>query len=148
MESLISYITEQTQNTSPYLSNHEGEIEKKVFVIIKPGFLDKATTIMDKFKRAGFIPKLWRTKQLTMGEAKRLYYVHKNEDFYYNLCKYMSSGPCMGIELSYWGEGKVFDLIAELKDKIRKQYGEDDMRNCLHSSDDWEAMQKESKVFF
>lgn len=145
MKQLSTYLTE---TLSPYLSTHEGEIGKKVFVVIKPGFLDKAPQIVDKFKRAGFVFKSWRSKQLTLSEAKRMYYVHKDEDFYYALCKYMSSGPCMGVIFEYWGEGKAFEIVADLKDQIRKQFGEDDMRNCLHSSDSPESMNKEMKVFF
>ena len=147
MKQLVEYINE-AQYQSVYLSVHEGEIGKKVFICIKPGFIDKAPQIVDKFKRAGFMFKAWRTKQLTLGEAKRMYYVHKDEDFYYKLCKYMSSGPCMGVIMEYWGEGKVFDIVSDIKEKIREQFGEDDMRNCLHSSDNPENMKKEMSVFF
>lgn len=147
MKALSEYITE-AQYQSAYLSSHEGEIPKDVFICIKPGFIDKAPQIMDKFKRAGFMIKAWRTKQLTIGEAKKMYYVHKDEDFYYKLCKYMASCPCMGIIMEYFGEGKVFDIVAKLKDQIREQFGEDDMRNCMHSSDNPENMRKEMKVFF
>ena len=123
-------------------------IPKEVFVVVKPGFLNKANTIIDKFARAGFRFVAMRTKQLTLGEAKRMYYVHKDEDFYYNLCKYMSSGPCIGIRFDARGIEDPFKTAADLKDKIRKLYGEDDMRNCLHSSDNAENMQKEMSVFF
>lgn len=147
MEPLAKYMNE-AQYTSPWLDIHQGKRGHKIFVVIKPGFLDKATAIVDKFKRAGFEYKQWRTKHLTMGEAKRMYYVHKDEDFYYPLCKYMSSGPCMGIIFEWWGEGDVFKTVAALKDKIREQFGVDDMRNCLHSSDNAENMAKEASIFF
>lgn len=123
-------------------------IPKEVFVVIKPGFLDKAPQIVDKFTRAGFPFVAMRTKQLTLGEAKRMYYVHKDEDFYYKLCKYMSSGPCIGIRFDTRGIEDPFKVTADLKDQIRNLYGEDDMRNCLHSSDSPESMNKEMKVFF
>lgn len=124
------------------------EIPKEIFVVVKPGFLDKANQIIDKFARNGFVFKKMRTKQLTMGEAQRMYYVHKDEDFYYKLCKYMSSGPCLGIMFDASGIEDPFKLTDELKDKIRNQFGQDDMRNCLHSSDNVENMKKESSVFF
>lgn len=123
-------------------------IPKEVFVVVKPGFLNKANAIIDKFARAGFRFVAMRTKRLTFGEAKRMYYVHKDEDFYYNLCKYMSSGPCIGIRFDARGIDDPFKAAADLKDKIRKLYGEDDMRNCLHSSDNAENMHKEMSVFF
>jgi nucleoside-diphosphate kinase len=136
---------------SAYLKNpatKQLEIPKEVLVVIKPGFLDKSSQIIDKFARAGFVFKQMRTKQLTMGEAKRLYYVHKDEDFYYRLCKYMVSGPCLGIIFDASGISDPFKITDELKDKIRDQFGEDDMRNCLHSSDNVENMKKEMSVFF
>lgn len=124
------------------------EIPKEVFVVVKPGFLDKANQIIDKFARKGLVFKQMRTKQLTLGEAKRMYYVHKDEDFYYKLCKYMSSGPCLGIIFDASGIADPFKVTDALKDEIRGQFGEDDMRNCLHSSDNVENMNKEKTVFF
>lgn len=123
-------------------------IPKEVFVVVKPGFLEKSSQIIDKFARAGFRFMKMHTKQLSMGEAKRMYYVHKDEDFYYKLCKYMSSGPCLGILFDARGIEEPFKVTDELKDKIRKQFGVDDMRNCLHSSDNVENMNKEMSVFF
>jgi len=128
--------------------NQDGVISKDIFVVVKPGFEEKAPAIIDLFAKQGFRFKQMRTKYLTMNEAKRMYYMHKGEDFYYSLCKYMSSGPCIGIIFEYTGEGKVFKIVDELKDKIRKKFGEDDMRNCLHSSDSPENMEKESSIFF
>ena len=136
---------------SAYLKNpadKQLEIPKEVFVVVKPGFLDKANKIIDKFVRHGFVFKQMRTKQLTLGEARRMYYVHKDEDFYGALCKYMASGPCLGIIFDASGISDPFKLTGELKDKIRELYGEDDKRNCLHSSDNLENMKKEMSVFF
>lgn len=124
------------------------EIPKEIFVVVKPGFLDKAPQIIDKFARNGFVFKQMRTKRLTLGEAKKMYYIHKDKDFYYNLCKYMSSGPCLGIKFDATGIEDPFKVTDELKDNIRKLYGIDDMRNCLHSSDNAKNMNKESSVFF
>lgn len=121
---------------------------KEVFVVVKPGFLEKSNQIIDKFARAGFRFIRMRTKQLTLGEAKRMYYVHKDEDFYYKLCKYMSSGPCLGIVFDARGIEEPFKVVDELKDKIRNLWGLDDMRNCLHSSDNTKNMSKEMSVFF
>jgi len=123
-------------------------IPKEVFVVIKPGFLEKSNQIIDKFARAGFRFMKMRTKQLSMGEAKRMYYIHKDEDFYYKLCKYMSSGPCIGILFDARGIEEPFKITDELKDSIRKLWGEDEMRNCIHSSDNVENMTKEMSVFF
>ena len=123
-------------------------IPKEVFVVVKPGFLEKSNQIIDKFARAGFRFIKMRTKQLSLSEAQRLYYVHKDEDFYYKLCKYMSSGPCLGILFDARGIAEPFKVTDELKDKIRNLWGMDDMRNCIHSSDNVENMIKEMSVFF
>lgn len=123
-------------------------IPKEVFVVIKPGFLGKSNQIIDKFAHAGFRFMKMRTKQLTLSEAKRMYYVHKDEDFYYKLCKYMSSGPCLGILFDARGIENPFKVTGELKDKIRNLWSQDDMRNCIHSSDNVKNMNKEMSVFF
>lgn len=123
-------------------------IPKEVFVVIKPGFLEKSNQIIDKFAREGFRFMKMRTKQLSMSEAKRMYYVHKDEDFYYKLCKYMSSAPCIGILFDARGIEEPFKITNELKDKIRALWSEDEMRNCIHSSDNVENMTKEMAVFF
>lgn len=137
------------KNLSVYLQPLPGESHpKEVFVVVKPGFLDKSSQIIARFARAGFRFVKMRTKQLTMGEAKRMYYMHKDEDFYYKLCRYMSSGPCLGIVFDAIGVVDPFKVTAELKDKIREQFGQDDMRNCLHSSDNEKNMGKEMSVFF
>lgn len=137
------------KDLSVYLQPLPGESHpSEVFVVVKPGFLDKSSQIIARFARAGFRFVKMRTKQLTMGEAKRMYYMHKDEDFYYKLCRYMSSGPCLGILFDAIGVADPFKVTAELKDKIREQFGQDDMRNCLHSSDNEKNMGKEMSVFF
>lgn len=123
-------------------------IPKEVFVVVKPGFLEKSNQIIDKFARAGFRFMKMRTKQLSLGEAKRMYYVHKDEKFYYKLCKYMSSGPCLGILFDARGVEDPFKIAGDLKESIRNLWGTDEMRNCLHSSDNVENMTKEMSVFF
>ena len=68
MKTLVEYITES--------------ISPEVFVVLKPGFLDLAQTVIELFEQDGWKMKKTTTKQLLLQEAKRLYYVHKKEDFY------------------------------------------------------------------
>ena len=77
-------------------------------------------------------------------EAKKLYKPHNKEDFYENLCKYMSSGDSIGFVLCNFGNS---DLL-ELKDQIRDKYGVDEMRNAIHSSDSGLNVYRESKIYF
>lgn len=124
--------------------------EQHIFIIIKPGFLEKSKDIIEKFEREGWKISKMKTKTLLFSEAKRLYAVHKKEDFYTPLCHYMSSGPSTAIVFSKDAPAtdKVFKKVASLKDEIRKQYGESDMRNVMHSSDSAEAMEHEMGIYF
>lgn len=120
-----------------------------VFTVIKPGFLDKAGQIIEIFKKHGWQIEKTCTKQLTLGQAKSLYAVHKKEDFYKSLCNYMSSDRSTAI--IYKKHKTLMDPFKEvesIKDEIRKKFGESDMRNCLHSSDCAAHMASESSIYF
>lgn len=122
-----------------------------IFAIIKPEFLEHAQDIINMFKNEGWNLHKTKTKQLTQSEAQELYKVHKDKDFYDDLCKYMSSGPSMGLifKLNYCADyKKIFADIGELKDNIRNKWGIDDCKNVLHSSDSLSAIERESKIYF
>lgn len=125
--------------------------EKYVFVVVKPGFSDIAKDVIDRFSDAGFSLYKTRTKMLSLREAKQLYKVHKDEDFYNNLCKYMSSDFSIGILFWYpsnWDTKEAFSKVDKLKDEIRKEYQESDMRNAMHSSDNLQNMRYECSMYF
>lgn len=130
MKSLVEFITE-AQN-------------KREFMIIKPEFLQYRNEILEFLKQHNIIPIQELRKTLTLPEAKKLYKPHSKEDFYENLCKYMSSGDSIGFILCNFGNN---DLL-ELKDKIRDKYGVDEMRNAIHSSDSILNVYRESKIYF
>lgn len=121
------------------------------FVVVKPGFIQLASDIINRFKDKGWKMTRITTKQLTLREARRLYLVHKQEDFYDNLCKYMSSDLSVGIIFEKPGAfvGKeMFKETEKIKEEIREKWGKDDMRNVLHSSDTLSAMEHESEIYF
>lgn len=129
METLYSYVAPKN---------------KKEFIIIKPGFLKFRNEILDILKAHHIIPVAELRKTLSLEEAKKLYSPHKNEDFYKDLCNYMSEGDSIGFKLvNYAGE----DLL-EIKKLIRDKYGIDEMRNCMHSSDSSKNVKRESKIYF
>lgn len=130
MEKLLSYINE-SQN-------------KKEFIIIKPGFLDKKNEILDILKEHSIIPVRELQKTLTMPEARKLYKPHAKEDFYEDLCKYMTESDSIGMVLCNYGET---DLL-KLKDEIRKKFAIDEMRNAIHSSDSGLNVFRESRIYF
>lgn len=130
MKNLTEFITEQEN--------------KKEFMIIKPEFLHLKNQILDYLKDFGIIPIREMRKTLTLSEAKKLYKPHSKEDFYEDLCKYMSSGDSIGFVLCNY---KGADLL-KLKDNIRNKYGVDEMRNVIHSSDSGLNVYRESKIYF
>lgn len=114
------------------------------FIIIKPGFDKYINEIEQLLINKGFSIYKKLTRKLSLDEAMSLYKVHSKEDFYEDLCKYMSSKECTGYILN---NRKGNDLL-KLKDEIRKKYGKDDMRNTMHSSDSKKNVERESRIFF
>lgn len=120
------------------------QLNKKEFIIIKPGFLEHKNEILKFLKEHKIIPIRELQKTLSLEEAKKLYKVHAEEDFYDDLCNYMSESDSIGIVLCNYGK----DDLLKLKDEIREKYGEDEMRNCIHSSDSGLNVARESKIYF
>lgn len=137
------------ENLATYLSTNISDPMRKdhVFVIIKPGFYNLANDLFATFTEHGYKVIKSKTKRLTMEEAKSLYKVHKKEDFYNDLCKYMTSDITMAFILKKKSDD-IFKEFAKLKDKIREKYGESDMRNVLHSSDSYKNFTHESQIYF
>ena len=117
---------------------------KKEFIIIKPGFLEYKNEILEFLKEHKIIPIRELRKTLTYDEAKKFYKMHAKEDFYEDLCRYMSESDSEGILLCNYGS----DNLLMLKDEIREKYAKDEMRNCIHSSDSGLNMARESKIYF
>lgn len=118
-----------------------------VFILIKPGFENLLEEMCQIFKEEGYEIIKTRTKKLMMEEAKELYKVHSQEDFYEDLCNYMSSGLSTAMIL-YKKSDNIFKEFKKLKDKIREKYEESDMRNVIHSSDSYKNFTHESQVYF
>jgi nucleoside-diphosphate kinase len=135
MKNLREYLGED-----PLKKNH-------VLVVIKPGFENLLGTLCELFKQNGYKIVKTKTKRLLESEAKSLYMVHAKEDFYEDLCKYMSSGPSTAMIL-YKKSDNIFKDFEKLKDIIREEYGESDMRNVIHSSDSYNNFTHESQVYF
>lgn len=136
MIELYSYITEALNTTN------------RVFVVLKPGSLDLAQVVIERFEKDGWQVERTITKKLLLSEARRLYAVHKKEDFYKDLCEYMSSGISRAFIFYNPNSKKPFKEVKVIKDEIRENYGESDMRNVLHSSDSTKNMEKEMSVYF
>jgi nucleoside-diphosphate kinase len=134
-----------------HLQNYIGEslsINKRVFVVLKPGSLDLGQAVIERFEKDGWKIERTITKKLLLSEARRLYEVHKKEDFYKDLCEYMTSGPSRAFIFYNPNSEKPFKEVKAIKEEIRNKYGESDMRNVLHSSDSIKNMNKEMAVYF
>ena len=127
-----------------------GTEKYNIFVIVKPGFLKLTPVIINIFEEHGWTLEKIRTKTLLKSEAKRLYDIHKKEDFYDDLCNYMSSDQSTGMVFvkDKPMSKKMFDETNKIKDIIRKKYGESEMRNVIHSSDSLERMKIERGIYF
>lgn len=127
---------------------NESMNKSKVFVVLKPGSLDLAQTVIERFAQDGWIVSQTTTKKLLPTEAHTLYKVHRKEDFYKDLCEYMCSDICRAFIFEKSNILDPFEEVKKIKEEIREKYGESDMRNVLHSSDSQEAMDNEAGVFF
>ena len=138
MKSLTNYLASNISD--PMRKNH-------VLVVVKPGFENLLGTVSNLFKENGYTIVKTKSTKLTMEQAEQLYKVHKKESFYEELCKYMSSGITTAFILKKKSDN-IFDEFAKLKDKIRDEYGESEMRNVLHSSDSYKSFTHEAGVYF
>jgi nucleoside-diphosphate kinase len=121
---------------------------KKIFVVIKPGFLDKTSYILDVYKENGWVLEYTTIKQLMPEEARKLYSIHKKKDFYKPLCEYMSSSITRALIFTKETNDDEFKEASRIKDEIREKWGESDMRNVVHSSDSKENFEKEASIYF
>ena len=121
-----------------------------IFVIVKPGFLKDNQFIIKEFEKRGWKVDRIKTKRLLLSEAKRLYEPHKKEEWFDDLCNYMSSDLSMGILFvkDKPMTRKMFDETNKIKDIIRKKLGESEMRNAIHSSDSLERLEIERGIYF
>lgn len=132
------------KNLKVYLTDPKKD---EVFVIIKPGFLKKSADIIEMISEDGFELVKTRTKLLTLDEAKQLYAIHKEEKWYKPLCEYMSSDLSLGLLFKSNAKDPL-KKMEKVKDNVRKEFGESDMRNVMHSSDSYEHMLDEQCIYF
>jgi nucleoside-diphosphate kinase len=121
-----------------------------IFTIVKPGFLDHTQDIITMFGDEGWEVDRMTVKTLTLSEARDLYKVHKDKEFYDDLCDYMSSGPSRAIIYKKKGTltSDTYKEVGVLKDAIRERWGIDESKNVMHSSDSLPAAQHESSIYF
>lgn len=132
MKSLIQYIKEAL-----------GEVNG--FCILKPEFLEHEFEFDELLKNNNWQIVQKTKKTLSLPEAQELYISKAKEDYYEDLCIYMASDECIAYMLYKDCEDPIKDL-EKLKNKVRKTWGKDDMKNAMHSSDSKENVEREYKL--
>lgn len=137
---------------------------ERTFFMIKPDGMNRnlAQEIGNRIRLAGLKISAEREFQMDISQAEKLYAVHRDQDFYWGLLRFITSGPvlCMVLE----GEGAV--------DSVRRLMGPTDPReatpgtlrydlkenqvlneegiikNIVHGSDSKESAENEISIFF
>ena len=122
-------------------------LELNGFCILKPEFLDHEEDFLALLKNNNWDIIQKKKLLLTKEQSSNLYSPHKDKDFYKDLCDYMSSGECLCCSCHKDCEDPIEDM-KKLKDKVRKNWGKDEMKNGMHSSDSLENVNRESKILF
>lgn len=135
----------------PELNHKPDTIKQKTdangFVILKPEFLDKEKTFTNKLNSEGWKILQKDKRQLSLDVAKELYVMHKDKDFYNDLCNYMSSGECLCCSC-YKDTKDPIKEMNKLKDEIRDLWGKSEMKNAMHSSDSLKNVKREAEIIF
>lgn len=117
------------------------------FCMLKPGFI-KYKDEFEKLLRAhGWKICKTCTKLFTRPEIEEFYICHKDKGFYNKLCDYMITEACQCYAVYKHIKNPVKDMES-FKEKIRQEWGEDEMRNGMHSSDSDDNVKREIELAF
>lgn len=121
--------------------------EANSFCMLKPGFAQYKTEFENLLKLKGWKVTNHCTKRFTRPEIEDFYSMHKEKPFYNKLCDYMTTDDCE-CYACYKRTKDPYGEMNDFKKKIRDEWGEDDMRNGMHSSDCKDNMLKECAIAF
>jgi nucleoside-diphosphate kinase len=136
MKSLINFINEAKEND-----------KFNAFIILKPEFLKHEDEWIEMIENYGWKIVQRKTVKLSSDKAEELYKMHKSKDFYKDLCEYMSSDKCLCCICYKDCEDPIEDMKS-VKEKVRKKWGINDMKNAMHSSDSLSNVKREKKIIF
>jgi nucleoside-diphosphate kinase len=123
----------------------ESSLELNDFAILKPEVIEYKEAWIDLLKNKGWQLIRQNQTKLSLDQAKELYKMHKDEDFYNDLCEYMSSGECICCSC-YKDCEEPFKEMKTIKNSVRDKWGKSEMKNAMHSSDSLENVNRESKI--
>jgi len=113
--------------------------------IIKPDAVSRHMTgrILATVEAAGFTIREMGLVQLSLADAQQFYAVHRERPFFADLCRFMSSGPCVPCLLEGGADAipKLRELMgatdpaAAAPGTLRAEFGTDKQSNAVHGSD-------------
>lgn len=116
------------------------------FCLLKPGCAEEhADDFCRLLEHYGWDIIDKQKRKLSRQDAADLYISLANEPFYNDLCDYMSSGDCFCCACRTAAADPIEEM-ASFKKIVREMWGEDDMRNAMHSSDSIENVARESAI--
>lgn len=131
---------------------------ERTLAIIKPDAVARAVEIEDIIIRAGFSILQRRQVQLTPEQASDFYSEHFGKKIFSSLVEYMSNGPIICLLLArhqainMWdeliGPSNTFKAQEICPDSIRAIYGQDELQNAVHGSENQICAEREIRFFF
>jgi len=130
---------------------------ERTLAIFKPDAVaaGKSGTILSRLEEEGFAVRGLKRLQLTEGQARAFYEVHRERPFFEGLVRFMTEGPVVVAAL------EREDAVAHLRKTmgatdsrkaeagtIRNLHGTDIERNAIHGSDSAENAAREVGFFF
>ena len=130
---------------------------ERTFSIVKPDAVaaGNAGAILSRLEQAGFKIVALRMRHLTVPEAEGFYHVHQERPFFGDLCRFMSSNPCITMVLEREnGIAHLRELMGATDPQkaaegtIRKDFATSIENNAIHGSDAPETAAFEIGYFF
>jgi len=125
--------------------------------ILKPDCVSRGLTgkAIDFIESKGFEIVRMKKVALSRQQAEEFYRVHQDKNFFPELIKFMTSGPCIPLTLRHENAVDFFRTIigntdpqkAE-KGTLRQLYGENVQRNVVHGADSEDNARQELAFFF
>lgn len=120
--------------------------EPNGFCLLKPGCADEhADDFCRLLEHYGWDILSKKRCRLSSQDAADLYVSLANEPYYGDLCDYMSSGDCFCCSCRTDAADPIAEM-ASFKKLVREMWGEDEMRNAMHSSDSLGNVVREAAI--
>ncbi len=130
---------------------------QRTLAIIKPDAVAarQVGDIIASIEKEGFLILGIRQTRLTTAQAESFYAVHRERPFFAGLVRFMTEGPVVVLALERedairrWREVMGATNPANAAEgTIRKRFGTNVERNCVHGSDAPETAETEVRFFF